>query len=129
MVVVDEVEASADTGLIGDRYSGRSGQRHVTLVQFEHLPAIASMVGRSQVEPTMLRRNLAVTGINLLALKNRQFRVGTATLEFTGQCHPCSFMEETLGAGGYNAMRGHGGITARVVADGLIRVGDRVEVV
>lgn len=127
--VLDRVEADAGQGLVGDRYAGRSGERHVTLIQWEHLPVIAAVVGRGDVEPAMLRRNVAVAGINLVALKNKRFEVGSAVLEYTGTCDPCSFMEETLGSGGYNAMRGHGGITARVVQGGIIAVGDRVAVV
>lgn len=124
---VDEVFASSTTGLEGDRYQGRTGQRHVTLLQQEHLAVIASCSARECVKPEDLRRNLIVRGINLLALKNKVITVGDVQLEVTGLCHPCSRMEEVLGAGGYNAMRGHGGLTARVLTDGVIKVGDIVE--
>jgi MOSC domain-containing protein YiiM len=126
MVELDTVDAIAGRGLLGDRYASKNGKRQVTLIQGEHLVAIASMLGRDSVPPELLRRNLVVTGINLLALKDKQFRVGSALLEYTGLCHPCSAMETTFGAGGYNAVRGHGGITARIIESGEIKLGDDV---
>ncbi len=122
LLIVNEVMANKDFGLKGDRYAGSSGKRQVTLIQFEHLAVIASLMGMRDCNPALLRRNIAVSGINLLALKEKTFMVGDAILEYTGLCHPCSFMEETLGVGGYNAVRGHGGITARVIQDGKIKL-------
>ena len=121
---VKQIVAETDLGLAGDHYKNRGGKRQVTLIQAEHLSAVASMLGIDNVEPETVRRNIVVRGINLLALKDKQFAVGEATLAYTGLCHPCSLMETVLGPGGYNAMRGHGGITARVVAGGLIKMGD-----
>jgi MOSC domain-containing protein YiiM len=126
MLQPNSIEAIAGRGLTGDRYSSKNGKRQVTLIQGEHLQAIASMLGRDAVAPELLRRNLVVTGINLLALKGKQFRVGNALLEYTGLCHPCSAMEATFGSGGYNAVRGHGGITARIVESGTMELGDTV---
>ena len=74
-----------------------------------------------------MRRNIVVSGINLQSLKEHQFKIGDATLYGTGNCPPCSRMEENLGPGGYCAMRGHGGITAFVVQTGTIRLGDHVK--
>ena len=100
------------------------GRRQVTLIQAEHLPVIAALAGLDAVTPEQLRRNIVVSGLPLLALKERRFRIGEVLLEGTGECHPCSRMEEALGPGGYNAVRGHGGLTARVIGGGTIRLGD-----
>ena len=126
---IPEVEATTVDGLCGDHYSGKSGARQVTLIQAEHIACIASFLGVPELDALVLRRNLVVEGINLLALKGAQFQVGDATLEYTGPCHPCSRMESVLGPGGYQASRGHGGITARVVDSGLIRRGDVVRLI
>jgi len=129
MQAVDAAQAVAGRGLVGDRYAGGSGKRGVTLVQAEHLPVIATLAGLDAVDPATLRRNLVVAGIPLLALKGRVFRVGDVLLEGTGPCDPCSKMEAALGEGGYNAMRGHGGLCARIVEGGVIRLGDTVHAV
>jgi MOSC domain-containing protein YiiM len=127
---VERTVALSGIGLQDDRL-GRRGEselstRQVTLIQAEHLPVIAALAHVERVDPIGLRRNLVVSGINLLALKNARLQVGDALLELVGPCQPCSRMEETIGPGGYAAMRGHGGMTARLITTGSIRVGDAV---
>lgn len=104
----------AGQGLSGDHYATRhDGPRQVMLIAAEDIAVIASFLGCDAIAPALLRRNLVTSGVNLMALKDRRFRIGTALLEGAGECAPCSHMEETLGPGGYNAVRGHGGICAR----------------
>lgn len=118
----------AEQGIEGDRYrTQRNGPRQVTLVAAEDIAAIASFLGKKAVPPELLRRNLVTSGLNLNALKGRRVRIGQAVLEVSGECAPCSQMEVNLGAGGYNAVRGRGGLTARIVVGGEIRLGDAIE--
>ncbi len=127
MSLPGEVEARQGFGLVGDRSAQRAGgERQVTLFQLEHLPVLASMLGASHVAPDQLRRNLGVSGINLVALKDQRFFVGEVELVGTGPCAPCRRLEQTLGPGGFNVSRGHGGITARIVSGGMLRLGDAV---
>lgn len=150
-VRVPQVEAHPLVGLIGDHgktapvrltalsgaaatphrspgtpVPGGPGKRQVTLIQAEHLPVIAALAGLEAVTPELLRRNIVVSGVSLLSLKDARFQIGEVLLEGTGECHPCSRMEENLGEGGYNAVRGHGGLTARIIVGGVIREGDAV---
>jgi MOSC domain-containing protein YiiM len=137
---VQHAMAEPGRGLLGDRRALAkrddlaTRKREISLIQAEHLPLLAIWCGQTTLEPRRLRRNLVVSGLNLLAMRSPfpdmrlEWWVGDqASLEVTGPCDPCSRMEQELGQGGYNAMRGHGGMTARLTGGGLICVGDRVQ--
>ena len=145
MLAASRAEAVAGQGLAGDRAArarpagtppAAGGRRQVTLIQAEHLPVIAALAGlpAGAVGAGLLRRNLLVSGLNLLAARSLfkdaplLLQLGddaarSVLLEITGPCEPCSQMAAALGPGGYNAMRGHGGVTARVLRGGWLTVG------
>ena len=132
MLELEAVEARREVGLTGDHARpGPRNARQVTLIQWEHLAVISALLDRpadQPITPADLRRNIAISGINLFSLKGRSFRIGQAILETTGWCQPCAKLEERLGVGAFQAARGHGGITARVVHGGIIRLDDALHV-
>ncbi len=136
---VDAVKAEPGFGLIGDRRAQTkrtnvaSRKRELSLIQAEHIPLIAQWCCLQEIEATRLRRNLVISGVSLLAMKSPfadvrlEWQIGNdVCIEVTGPCDPCSKMEAELGIGAYNAMRGHGGVTAMILTGGVIRVGDAV---
>ncbi|MCP4594942.1 MOSC domain-containing protein [Neptuniibacter sp.] len=123
---VESVQAIARLGLEGDHrcYKTPDSGRQVTLISTEFIHIIGTYTGLGQIQPALLRRNLVVSGINLNALRHQQFRIGGALFEATALCHPCNRMNQTLGQGGAAAMLGYGGLCARILESGEIRLGD-----
>ncbi|MBA3696677.1 MAG: MOSC domain-containing protein [Methylotenera sp.] len=138
-IQINQTLAIANVGLQDDRRGIehnpsliKISNRQVTLIQAEHIEVIAKLMRLPNLQAASLRRNLIVSGINLLAVKplfahqKNYLHIGEVVLEVTGICAPCSRMEEILGEGGYNAMRGHGGVIARVIKGGVLREGNAV---
>jgi MOSC domain-containing protein YiiM len=129
--VVNEVMAFEKLGLEGDHRCQKTpgSGRQVTIISEEYIQQIAHFTGKNNVSPDILRRNLVVKNINLTALRHQQFTIGDAIFEATALCHPCSRMESALGKGGLSAMLGHGGLCAKILKSGYIKVGDSVELI
>jgi MOSC domain-containing protein YiiM len=128
IIEVDSVEALIDRGLAGDHRVDKSpgSGRQVTLISREFIQQTAHFLRAEEPHPSLLRRNLVVSGINLHALRYQRFAIGEAVLEAGALCHPCSRMETALGRGAVAAMLGHGGLCCRVIRGGIMRIGDAV---
>jgi len=106
---------------------GRSeSKRAVTFIQKEHLEVVAQISGQ-EVQWEKTRRNVLVSGINLLSLVGHRFRVGNVIFEGACLIDPCKNMEKAMGTGVYAAMVGHGGIGGRIIQNGQIHVGDEIQ--
>lgn len=104
----------------------RSKTRAVTLIQAEHLQVVGALLKRP-VAFADTRRNLLIEGLNLEVCAGRDLQIGEVVLKIGARCHPCERMEQALGRGGFAAMYGHGGWCASIVRSGVLRAGDRVE--
>jgi len=129
---VESVEAVAGRGLHGDRYADHVGhwspsdECQVTLIAGESLDEIAVTSGVS-VRAGEHRRNVVTRGLDLINLYGRTFTVGDVVLVFDRPRPPCSYIASITEAGMTRALGARrGGICARVVGSGVLRVGDEV---
>lgn len=128
VLAVEATEAVVGLGLVGDHRMKKTpgSARQVTLISAEYIEAICRHTGHSSIDPRLLRRNLVISGMNMNLLRYQRLQIGEVILETNALCHPCSRMEEALGKGGTAAMFGYGGLCAKVIQGGAMRVGDAV---
>jgi MOSC domain-containing protein YiiM len=120
MTPVDSVKAIEARGLEGDLSFGRS-RRQILLMELE-------ILDRFGLFPGAVRENITTRGIRLIGLgPGTRLRLGETTLEITGDCTPCSFID-TLRPGLQEEITGERGMLARVIAGGSIRVGDNIHI-
>ncbi len=131
---VEEVRTIEGCGIEGDRYCEGTGfwSRYgdvceVTLIESEDLDYIQNELGIS-VKNGEHRRNIITSGIRLGDLRRKRFRIGDAVLEYDRSRPPCKHVQDLSEPGMTRALKGRGGICARVVEEGVIRALDAIAV-
>ncbi len=129
-VAVDEVRCVAGKGIEGDRFyhfkperfpDGYDGQ--VTFFAEETWWDVAGTLKVEGKGPEVFRRNVVTRGVELNELKGVEFSVQGVKFLGVKEASPCQWMNEAFAPGALSAMKGRGGLRARVLTDGVLRVG------
>jgi hypothetical protein len=121
MKAVDQAMAVADRGFEGCLHSRQSSKRQLLLVDGETLD-------KFDLVPGVLRENVTTEGLKIANLKpGQRLVIGTAVLEVTTPCEPCSRMDE-IRTGLQEALRNRRGVLCRVIEGGRISCGDAIEI-
>jgi MOSC domain-containing protein YiiM len=132
MTAVASVEAIAGVGLEGDRYtavrSRHTEEYQVTLIELEAIEAFTRETGLA-LTPEMPRRNIVTRGVRLNDLVGKRFRIGAVLFEGAELCEPCTLFARRTHREVLKSMKGKGGLRARVVEGGTVKVGQEIETV
>jgi len=124
IVAVDRVECIAGKGLMGDRFfdfkDDYKGQ--ITFFAMEVLEALERALELRSVRPEATRRNVFTRGADLNALIGKEFELQGVLFRGTAECSPCYWMNTALGPGAERFLQGRGGLRARILTDGVLRV-------
>lgn len=123
---LDAVECVAGKGLRGDRFfdykSNYKGQ--ITLFDKAVADDLRDRLGLDSLDFSVTRRNVLIDGVDLNRLIGKRFTIGDVTLAGTEECAPCYWMNEAVGAGAEEMLKGRGGLRCRILSSGVLRLGE-----
>jgi MOSC domain-containing protein YiiM len=127
----ESIECHKGRGVVGDRYydfkKEYGGQ--VSIMSEEALLKMRAELGHS-ADFAVFRRNLIVSGIDPLCLIGEKFSIGEVEFEGNSDCNPCAWMDFAAGDGTYAWLEKNrkGGLRAKVLNNGTLKVGDQLKV-
>lgn len=125
MSKVSQVECVAGKGLRGDRYFNHKPDFHGQLT-FIDQATIDAVVAHGEIEdfdPSVLRRNIVLSGLDLNSLIGRRFTISGVEFSGSEECSPCKWMEVVAGKGTKDVMKDRGGLRCRILSTGTLEKG------
>lgn len=118
------VHCVAGRGVEGDRFfdykDNYRGQ--ITFFAWEVFTGVCRQLGIDGKNPGLIRRNVLTTGVDLNSLIGEEFAVQGIQFFGVEECRPCYWMDQALGPGAEAALKNRGGLRARILSSGRLRV-------
>lgn len=127
ITLVDEIECVAGQGIRGDRFFGfkEDYKGQITFFDVAVWKRLEGLLGK-ELKPSAFRRNVLLSGIDLNDLIGRTFWLDGVEFAGTEECRPCYWMDEACAPGAEDALKGHGGLRARILTDGSLSIGPKI---
>jgi MOSC domain-containing protein YiiM len=124
LVEVEEIECVAGRGIRGDRFfdyrENYKGQ--ITFFAMETFDTLRRELILPEARPAATRRNVITRGVDVEALVGAEFEVQGVRFAGIEECRPCYWMDGALAPGAEAWMKGRGGLRARILTDGFLRI-------
>jgi hypothetical protein len=123
-ISLEKVECVAGQGLRGDRFFGyqQDYKGQITFFAAEVYQDLRDHLKIYDKEPKILRRNVLTAEIDLNELIGKEFEVQGIHFAGVAECSPCFWMDQAFGPGAEKYLKGRGGLRARILSSGILRV-------
>ncbi len=120
---VDEVECVAGKGLVGDRFFGwkEDYKGQITFFEQEVYQRLCEQFDVQGIPPSVFRRNVITEGVDLNDWIGKEFEVQGVRFLGTEESRPCYWMNQAFAEGAEKAMKGFGGLRAKILSNGLLK--------
>ncbi len=123
VIEVSQAECVAGKGIVGDRFfdwkEDYKGQ--ITFFEHEQYERLCEKLGVMGVPPSAFRRNVITKGVDLNTLIGTEFEVQGVRFFGTQESAPCYWMNQAFAEGAEEALKGHGGLRAKILCGGVLR--------
>ncbi len=125
LCTMNEIECVAGHGVSGDRFYdyGDNYKGQITFIASEVFEDVCRRLGVQLKSPGVARRNVVTAGIDLNSLIGKTFTIQDVEFEGVCECKPCYWMDSAIAPGAEKALQGRGGLRARILSRGRLRVG------
>jgi MOSC domain-containing protein YiiM len=124
LVECAEIHCVTGRGIEGDRFfdykENYKGQ--ITFFASEVFEDLCRKLGVNGKSPGVTRRNVITAGVDLNSLVGKEFEIQGMRFEGMAECSPCYWMDEAIAPGAEKLLHARGGLRAKILTDGILRV-------